>query len=160
MTAALHSVMPNRRQFLLASAAGAIAPLAFGRKLLAMPAAPVITVYKDPSCGCCTNWVKHLSANGFVATVHDSPDMDSIKRNMRVPADLQSCHTAVVERYVIEGHVPAADIKKLLSTKEAVQGLAAPGMPMGSPGMEGATKDRYDVIAFSTDGKTRVFAKH
>lgn len=152
--------MPNRRQFLIATAAGSLAPLAFGQRLLAMAPPPVITVYKDPDCGCCAKWVKHLSANGFVANVHDSTDMDAVKKNMRVPADLQSCHTAVVERYVIEGHVPAADIKKLLSTKPAVQGLAAPGMPVGSPGMEGGKADRYDVIAFSTDGTKRVFAKH
>lgn len=152
--------MPNRRQFLLASAAGALAPVAFGRTLFAMAATPVITVYKDPSCGCCAKWVKHLAANGFVTTVHDSTDMDAIKKNMRVPVDLQSCHTAVVDKYVIEGHVPAADIKKLLASKETVQGLAAPGMPMGSPGMEGGAADHYDVIAFSTDGKKRVFAKH
>ena len=151
--------MPNRRQFLLATAAGVVAPVAFGQKLLAMSADPVITVYKDPNCGCCAKWVKHLSANGFVTMVHDSADMDSIKKNMRVPADLQSCHTAVVDRYVIEGHVPAADIKQLLKTKENVQGLAAPGMPAGSPGMEGGKADRYDVIAFSVDGKRRVFAK-
>jgi hypothetical protein len=152
--------MPNRRQFLAASAAGALAPLAFSRRLLAMEANPVITVYKDPNCGCCAKWVKHLAANGFVTKVQDTPDMDAVKKNMRVPADLQSCHTAVVDRYVIEGHVPAADIKKLLASKESVQGLAAPGMPMGSPGMEGGTPDKYDVIAFSTDGKKRVFAKH
>jgi len=152
--------MPNRRQFLLASAAGALAPLAFGHKLFAMGANPVITVYKDPNCGCCAKWVKHLSANGFVTIVHDSIDMDTIKKNMRVPTDLQSCHTAVVDRYVIEGHVPAPDIKKLLASKDSVQGLAAPGMPMGSPGMEGGASDHYDVIAFSTDGRKRVFAKH
>jgi hypothetical protein len=152
--------MPNRRQFLVASAAGALAPLAFSRRLVALEANPVITVYRDPNCGCCAKWVKHLAANGFVTKVQDTPDMDAVKKNMRVPADLQSCHTAVVDRYVIEGHVPAADIKKLLASKESVQGLAAPGMPMGSPGMEGGTADKYDVIAFSTDGKKRVFAKH
>jgi hypothetical protein len=152
--------MPNRRQFLVASAAGALAPLAFSRRLIAMAANPVITVYKDPSCGCCVKWVKHLAANGFVTTVHDSSDMDAIKKNLRVPTDLQSCHTAVVDHYVIEGHVPAGDIKKLLASKESVQGLAAPGMPSGSPGMEGGTADHYDVIAFSTNGTKRVFAKH
>jgi len=152
--------MTNRRQFLVASAAGALAPLALSRRLLAMTAAPVITIYKDPNCGCCAKWVTHLASNGFVTTVKDTPDMDAVKKTMRVPADLQSCHTAVVDRYVIEGHVPAADIKKLIASKESVQGLAAPGMPMGSPGMEGGKADKYDVIAFSTDGKTRVFAKH
>jgi hypothetical protein len=152
--------MPNRRQFLVASAAGVLAPVAFTRRLAAMEANPVITVYKDPNCGCCAKWVKHLAANGFVTMVHDSSDMDAVKKNMRVPADLQSCHTALVDRYVIEGHVPASDIKKLLASKEKVQGLAAPGMPMGSPGMEGSSSDPYDVIAFSTDGTKRVFAKH
>jgi hypothetical protein len=152
--------MPNRRQFLVASAAGALAPLAFSQRLFALAANPVITVYKDPSCGCCAKWVKHLAANGFVTTVHDSSDMDAIKTNMRVPKDLQSCHTALVNRYVIEGHVPASDIKKLLASKEAIQGLAAPGMPMGSPGMEGGTADHYEVIAFSTNGTKRVYAKY
>src|SRR4051812_4993761 len=152
--------MPNRRQFLVASAAGALAPLAVSQRLFAFAANPVITVYKDPSCGCCTKWVKHLAANGFVTTGHDSSDMDAIKTNMRVPKDLQSCHTGLVDRSVIEGHAPANDIKKLLASKEATQGPAAPGMPMGSPGMEGGTADHYDVIAFSTNGTKRVYAKY
>src|SRR4051812_12795937 len=110
--------MPTRRQFLVTSAAASLAPLALGRKLLAAVPAPVITVYKDPGCECCAKWVKHLTANGFTATVHDTPNMDEIKKTMRVPAELQSCHTAVIDRYVIEGHVPASDIKKLLASKE------------------------------------------
>ncbi len=150
--------MPNRRQFLIASAAASLAPLTLGRKLFAAPP-QVITVYKDANCGCCVQWIKHLSANGFVVSARDVTNMDEIKQNMRVPAELRSCHTAVVDRYVIEGHVPADVIKKLLAEKAAVQGLAVGGMPAGSPGMEGNHKDRYDVMAFTNDGKIRVYAK-
>src|SRR3954470_19015567 len=121
-----------------------------------------ITVYKDPSCGCCTKWVSHLQANGFAPDVHDRSDMDTLKDSLGVPAALRSCHTAVAGKYVIEGHVPAADVKRLLATKPAgTLGLAAPGMPAGSPGMEmGARHDRYDVIAFGAKGTTSVFAQH
>jgi hypothetical protein len=141
-----------------------------GAVLLALPPAvgaaepkPIaITVYKDPSCGCCTKWVSHLQANGFAPDVHDRSDMDAMKDSLGVPTALRSCHTAVVGKYVIEGHVPAADVKRLLATKPAgTLGLAAPGMPAGSPGMEmGARHDRYDIIAFGTTGATRVFAQH
>jgi hypothetical protein len=120
-----------------------------------------VTVYKDPSCGCCKKWVAHLSANGFAPVVHDRSDMDSLKNSLGVPAALRSCHTAVAGMYLIEGHVSAGDVKRLLSTKpKGVLGLAVPGMPSGSPGMETGTTERYDVIAFSTDGKTRVFATY
>src|ERR1041384_25739 len=128
--------MPTRRQFLLASAAASIAPLVASRALFAAAPSPVITVYKSPDCECCAKWVKHLSANGFVVSPRDVARMDDIKTSMRVPEALQSCHTAVVDRYVIEGHVPADVIKKLLKEKTAVRGLAVPGMPSGSPGME------------------------
>lgn len=121
-----------------------------------------VTVYKDPSCGCCKKWVAHLQENGFTPTVHDRTDMNALKDSMGVPVALRSCHTAVVGKYVIEGHVPAADIKKLLgSTPKDVVGLAAPGMPAGSPGMEMSGKgDRYDVIAFGASGLSRAFASH
>ena len=125
--------------------------------------APVsVTVYKDPSCGCCKKWVEHLAANGFAPVARDRTDMDALKNSLGVPPDLRSCHTAVAGKYLIEGHVPAADVKRLLLTKPTnVLGLAVPGMPSGSPGMEMPGKsDRYDVIAFSTGGKTRVFASH
>lgn len=121
-----------------------------------------ITVYKDPSCGCCKNWVEHLRANGFAPEVHDRSDMDALKDSLGVPNALRSCHTGVVGTYVIEGHVPAADVKQLLATKPAkTMGVAVPGMPAGSPGMEmGGRVDRYDVIAFAPGGATRVFARH
>ena len=128
----------------------------------AAPKPTPITVYKDPSCGCCKNWVQHLRANGFVPEVHDRSDMDALKDSLGVPTALRSCHTGVVGRYVIEGHVPATDVKQLLATKPAkTVGLAVPGMPAGSPGMEmGGRVDRYEVIAFAPGGATRVFARH
>ena len=121
-----------------------------------------LTVYKDPSCGCCTNWIDHLRASGLKPTVHDRTDMDALKDSLGVPAALRSCHTAVAGKYVIEGHVPAADVKRLLATApKGVVGLAVPGMPTGSPGMEmGGRTDRYDVIAFTVNGTTKLFARH
>ena len=128
----------------------------------ALPKPTSITVYKDPSCGCCTKWVDHLRANGFAPEVHDRADMQELKDSLGVPVALRSCHTAVTGAYVIEGHVPAADMKKLLATKPAkTVGVAVPGMPAGSPGMEmGGRADRYEVIAFAPGGATRVFARH
>jgi hypothetical protein len=122
----------------------------------------VLTVYKDPSCGCCTKWVEHLRASGLNPTVHDRTDMDALKDSLGVPAALRSCHTAVAGTYVIEGHVPAADLTRLVSSApKGVLGLAVPGMPAGSPGMEmGGRRDSYDVIAFHANGKTTVFARH
>jgi hypothetical protein len=146
--------MPSRRAFLLALASSAIVP----RRMLAS-APSVVTVYKDPGCECCVRWVKHLSANGFVVTVHDVANIDEIKRTMNVPRSLESCHTAVVGRYVIEGHVPADVIKKLLAEKPSLMGLAVPGMPVGSPGMEGGTPERYNVVAFERGGGTRIYAR-
>ena len=147
--------MPSRRAFLAALAASAVAP----RSLFAERAPFVITVYKDPGCECCAKWVKHLSANGFVVSPIDVKNMDEIKRTMGVPTPLQSCHTAIVGRFVIEGHVPADVIKKFMAEKTTALGLAVPGMPIGSPGMEGGKAERYNVLAFERDGKTRVYAK-
>ena len=132
------------------------------RVVAGAPKPTAITVYKDPSCGCCTKWVDHLRANGFAPEVHDRSDMDALKDSLGVPAKLRSCHTAIVEKYVVEGHVPAADVKRLLATKPArTVGVAVPGMPAGSPGMEVGTRvDRYDVVAFAPGGATRVFARH
>jgi len=128
----------------------------------AMRAPAKITVYKDPSCGCCTKWVAHLRSAGLQPDVRDRTDMDALKDSLGVPASLRSCHTAVAGRYVIEGHVPAADLKRLLAAApKGVVGIAVPGMPAGSPGMEvPGQADRYDVIAFATDGTTKLFAHH
>lgn len=122
---------------------------------------PSVTVFKDRNCGCCKNWVEHLRKHAFDVTAQDTSDVGAVKRTARVPEELHSCHTAFVNGYVIEGHVPAADIQRLLREKPKVAGIAVPGMPLGSPGMEiGSRKDRYDVIAFNRDGSMRVFARH
>ena len=121
---------------------------------------PTITVYKDPNCGCCKNWIEHLRKHGFTVDAKDTPDMNTIKATLGVPGALTSCHTAVVEGYLIEGHVPASDIDRLLASKPKVKGLAVPGMPMGSPGMEGGAKQHYQVLTFDKAGKTKVFASY
>lgn len=122
----------------------------------------VATVYKTPTCGCCKAWVDHLTASGFRVTTVDREDLTSVKAEHGVGDHLASCHTALIGGYVVEGHVPAADIKRLLAERPAVAGIAVPGMPVGSPGMEmpGAPADRYDVVSFDRAGATRVFASH
>ena len=131
------------------------------------PAAPqkaasmAVTVYKSPTCGCCAKWVDHMRANGFAVSVFDLADVQPIKAKHGVPGTLTSCHTGLVGGYVIEGHIPAATVKKLLVERPAIAGLAVPNMPMGSPGMEGPAGIRprpYDVIAFDKKGGTRVFS--
>lgn len=120
--------------------------------------APSMTVYRSPTCGCCGKWIEHIKAQGFKVEDIQSGDMDQVKDRLGVPEPLRSCHTAIVGGYVVEGHVPAADILGLLKQKpkDAV-GLAVPGMPAGTPGMEmGGRKDPYDVVEFDKQGKTRV----
>ena len=119
-----------------------------------------ITVYKSPSCRCCNKWAQHLEDNGFNVNTVNKFDMKIIKSKEGVPLQLASCHTAVVEGYVIEGHVPAKDIKRLLKEQPAISGLTVPGMPMGSPGMEGARKDAYNVLTFTKDGDSTVFSRY
>jgi len=121
---------------------------------------PIITVYKDPGCGCCKSWIEHLIKHGYRVDAKDTPNMTEIKRTLGVPDGLTACHTAIVNGYLIEGHVPAADIDRLLAQKPRIAGLAVPGMPMGSPGMEGGTPQRYQVLTFDKSGKTTVFASH
>ena len=125
-------------------------------------AAPVlkIRVTKDPGCGCCDGWVDHLKADGFQVDVIETAAINRVKATLRVPNELASCHTAEVAGYVIEGHVPAAAIRRLLTEKPQGRGLAVPGMPIGSPGMEveGSAPERYDVVLFGSFGR-RVFAR-
>ena len=123
-------------------------------------AGPAISVYKTRTCGCCAKWVDHLKANGFTPTVTDVPSTAEYRKKYGVPEQLLSCHTAVVEGYSVEGHVPAADIHRMLKTKPKAKGLAVPGMPLGSPGMEAARKDAYSVLLFKADGTTSVFQKY
>ncbi len=118
-----------------------------------------ILVYKSPTCGCCKAWVKHIRDQGFSVEVHNRSDMNPIKQQYGIPGHLQSCHTAKAGDYVIEGHVPADLIARLLEEKPRVQGLAVPGMPMGSPGMEGPRKDDYYIFTFKKNGKTKIYDK-
>lgn len=121
---------------------------------------PTITVYKDPSCGCCKSWIEHLIKHGYRVDARDTPEMNEIKRTLGVPHKLSACHTAVVNGYLIEGHVPAADIARLLKEKPKVAGLAVPGMPMGSLGMDGPRTQHYQVLSFDKAGKTKIFASY
>jgi hypothetical protein len=120
---------------------------------------PIVTVTKDPNCGCCSEWVEHLRQAGFVVEVRDAPDVNRMKARLGVPSDLAACHTAEVSGYVIEGHVPASALRRFLGERPNAKGLAVAGMPVGSPGMEApdAPPDTYDVILF---GPTRrVYAR-
>jgi hypothetical protein len=124
------------------------------------PPPPAIRVVKSPSCGCCSAWVDYLKTKGFKVTVENREEFTALKRANGVTAELESCHTAFINGYVVEGHVPAELITRLIETKPAgVKGIAVPGMPVGSPGMEGGTPDRYTVFTFDAKGKATVFAK-
>jgi len=134
--------------------------LAVGATLVATKvtaAVPVIEVYKSPTCGCCGKWVEHLRKDGFVVNVYDIPDIDAFRAKAGVPAALAACHTALVGGYVVEGHVPAADIRKLLTERPKALGLAVPGMPAISPGMDAAHGPGYDVLLFQADGSPKVY---
>lgn len=145
--------------WVLAAAVAAV-PLPISAHAHTHAAGPEITVYKSPTCRCCTGWVEHLRKHGFRVTVKDTDDMDAIKTDLGVPKNLTSCHTAIVGKYVIEGHVPAKDIQRLLAKKPKIAGLAVPGMPAGSPGMEVGRTDKYDVLAFAPARKNTVFARY
>jgi hypothetical protein len=112
-----------------------------------------ITVHKDPNCGCCSGWVRHLQRAGFTVRTVETAGLDAIKTRLGVPADLAACHTAQVAGYLVEGHVPAAALKRFLAEKPNATGLAVPGMPVGSPGMEGGTPQPYEVVLFGPSGR-------
>jgi hypothetical protein len=126
------------------------------------PVARVMNVYKSPTCGCCSDWVGYVEQHGFTVTVEDVADLAAIKAEHKIPAAMQSCHTALVDGYVIEGHVPVKDIERLLAERPDVVGIAVPGMPIGSPGMEvaGTAPEPFDVVAFDASGNTAVFASY
>jgi len=120
-----------------------------------------VTVYKSPTCDCCHKWIEYMEQNGFKVKAVEDQSMDFVKRYNGVTPQLSSCHTAIVDGYVVEGHVNASDVKKMLDTKPDIKGLTVPGMPLGSPGMEyGKHKQEYDVLAIEKDGSTTVFSKH
>lgn len=122
--------------------------------------ADTVVVYKTPTCGCCNKWVDHIAENGFVVVTHDLDNLQATKRTLGVPARHTSCHTATVRGYTIEGHVPADLIRRLIADKPGgVRGLAVPGMPMGSPGMEGIISQEYDVLSFDDQGNVEVYER-
>jgi hypothetical protein len=144
-----HKMSPNLRLCTRRAMLGLISSVTVGLAAGASAATrPTIKVWKDPNCGCCTGWVEHLRRNGFTATVVETADMQAVKTRLGVPAELAACHTAEIAGYIIEGHVPAQAITRLLAQKPDALGLAVPGMPIGSPGMEGGTPEVYDVILF------------
>jgi hypothetical protein len=146
----------KRRQFLLAL--GAL-PLAPGR--LAAAVTPEVLVYKDVSCGCCGGWVEHMKAAGFSMSVEEVKGTSAIRRRLGMPQAYGACHTATVEGYVLEGHVPAEEVKRLLATRPAAVGLSVPGMPVGSPGMEvGNRVDPYEVMLIDLKGQAAVFSRY
>ncbi len=146
----------KRRTLLTAAFAAATLPLQ-------AQSLPLVEVWKDPDCGCCKDWVKHLEANGFRVKTYDEGNTAARKR-LGLPDKLGSCHTAKVGGYVVEGHVPARDIQRLLREKPQALGLTVPGMPVGSPGMDGpeygGRKDRYDVLLVAANGNTRVYQRY
>lgn len=153
------SVSTTSRRALLAGLAGSFLAIST-RPILAAETLPKMVVTKDPSCGCCTAWVKHVRAAGFDVDVLESPEVNRLKTRLGVPEALASCHTAEIGGYVIEGHVPPALIKRLLAEKPDGKGLAVPGMPVGSPGMEveGMEPDTYEVVLFGPSGQ-RTYAR-
>jgi hypothetical protein len=123
-------------------------------------AAPIVDVYKSATCGCCGDWVKHLERNGFTVRTHNVANPSDYREKYGIPQQFGSCHTGVVEGYAIEGHVPATDIKRLLAERPKAKGLSAPGMPLGSPGMEGPRKDPYEVVLIEGNDRSRTYARH
>lgn len=149
----MHIPTISRRAML--AGAGALAALAPLATRVRAESLPLVTVTKDPSCGCCGDWVAHVRAAGFPVRVEESDDVFSLKHRLGVTDDLASCHTAEVDGYVVEGHVPASAVKRLLAERPAAIGLAVPGMPAGSPGMDypGVPPEPYDVILFGPAGQ-------
>lgn len=147
--------MTPRRAFLSAFAAlglGLLAPARAQR-------VPALTVYMSPSCGCCGGWVRHMGESGFRVERRDVTDVTPMKRQLGIPQTLWSCHTALVDGYAVEGHVPAGDVKRLLRERPKAIGLAAPGMPLGAPGMEQGTPQPYSTVLFDGRG-SRVYERH
>ena len=139
-----------------------VASLVVALMLGACSGAEAVTavVYKSPTCGCCVKWIRHLEAGGLEVESVNVRDVSAIKSKHGVPTRLASCHTALIDGYVVEGHVPVEDVKRLLDERPDVIGLAVPRMPIGSPGMEGPNPEPYDVLSFDASGATRVFASH
>jgi len=151
----------NRRLFVGSTLAAAV--LAVGPRTWAQASAASIEVWKDPGCGCCKDWIKHMESSGFDVRAHDSGNT-AARTRLGMPSKYGACHTASIGRYVIEGHVPASDIRRLLKEKPGAVGLAVPRMPVGSPGMDGPAyggrRDPYDVLLVLADGSSQVFQSY
>ncbi len=144
----------------LAGVVGLIAVFGLGL-LQAVPAAAAeVVIYKSPECGCCGKWARHLEGAGFTVKIRNVEDMEPIKRRAGVTDELISCHTAFTAGYVIEGHVPAPSLHKLLAERPDIRGLAVPGMPMGAPGMDGGEREPYEVLSFAKGGKVALYARY
>jgi hypothetical protein len=150
----------NRRGFVAATAGLLLTARKAGWAAVTAPTP--MTVYKSRTCGCCAKWVEHVRGAGFEVEVHDEESMDQLKDEMGVPQSVRSCHTAMVGHYLIEGHVPASDIRQALKRRPKAAGLAVPGMPGGTPGMAepGAPIEGFEVLVFQSDGSSGVFARH
>lgn len=147
--------------FFLGSTTGALAESVWDKEIDASAEPAEITVYRSPTCGCCGKWLEHMKKHGFEVRDVVTENMEAVKQKLGVPKRLGSCHTAVVGDYVIEGHVPAGDIKALLKDKPNVAGLSVPAMPIGTPGMEmGGTKQPFDVLSFDKEGNARKFHEY
>jgi hypothetical protein len=155
----LHKLTTVFRAFALVMVMNLAFPPALHSAAMAQATMPVneVTVYKSPYCGCCGKWVQYMRGHGFDVTVHDMDDLSTIKTMAGVPAKLQSCHTAMIGGYVLEGHVPVDAVRRLLDSGAKVQGLAVPGMPVGSPGMEGGSPEAYTVYSFADDDNAEPF---
>jgi hypothetical protein len=155
----MNPISTARRGLLLA--AGALPFAALAQK--AGASRVLVEVWKDPNCGCCQDWVKHLQDQGFATRLNESGN-NAMRAKLGIPAALGSCHTGLVGGYAVEGHVPAREIRRLLKDKPQAVGLTVPGMPVGSPGMDGAVygdrRDPYDVLLVLKDGSTRVYASY
>lgn len=151
-----------RRRFFVQVIAGLAGSSLMAPALMAQTR-PQVEVWKDPNCGCCKDWVVHMEANGFDVKVHDIGN-SAVRKKLGVPEKLGSCHTALVGGYAIEGHVPAREVHRLLKERPAAVGLSVPGMPVGSPGMDGKIygdrKDPYDVVLISHNGSSRVYQSY
>jgi len=149
----VHSI--NRRNLLIGAASLALAMPALAANY------PPVAAYRNPGCGCCEKWAESLRQAGFTVTMEDDASLDERRAKLGVPANLAGCHSATIGDYVIEGHVPAEDIVTFLEKKPEARGLAVPGMPVGSPGMESSEPaESYDVFIFTADGKSEVYARH
>ncbi|OOG21003.1 CopG family transcriptional regulator [Thioalkalivibrio denitrificans] len=149
---------PRSRGLFRALATAALAALVGLIGIQAAKAADMV-VYKTPTCGCCDKWIEHMEQAGFTVDARDLQNLNPIKAQLGIAGKLQSCHTATVGGYVVEGHVPADVVQRLLDEQPAIHGIAVPGMPMGSPGMEGPYTERYNVLAIGRDGRVEIYER-